>query len=262
MFSWFRRGRAPVTRMLLGINVAVFLFQILLGPKGEFLLVHFFGLSIEGLRSGFVWQIFTHMFLHGNLFHLLVNMLALWFAGQAVEIWVGARRYLLAYFIGGWVGGMLQVITFPGGNLIGASGGVCAILLMLTTLEPEMPITALLFFVLPVRVRAKFLGYGIIGVSLLLPLVGLDPHVGHFAHLGGALTGMAYALWLRRTGKYGAPLSIGGGGRAVREAAWRRQTPGGSEVERILNKVLAQGLDSLTPEERNLLEEWSRRNAA
>lgn len=257
MLSWFRSGGTPVTRMLIGSNAAIFLLQMLMGPKMEFLLVHIFGLSIEGLREGFVWQLLTHMFLHGNLLHLLVNMLTLWFAGQAVEIWIGPRRYLLTYFVGGWVGGLLQVITFPGGNLIGASGGVCAILLMLTTLEPEMPITALLFFVLPIRIRAKYLGYGVIGVSLVLPLIGLDPHVGHFAHLGGAITGMLYALWLRKTGKYGMPFGHSVS-RTVCEARWYRPPSRSSEIERILNKVLTSGIDSLSPYERSLLEEWSR----
>jgi membrane associated rhomboid family serine protease len=245
------------------LNAAIFLLQTLLGAKANFLLVQFLGLSRDGLESGMVWQVVTHMFLHGGILHLAVNMLGLWFVGQAVERWVGGRVFLLTYFIGGVLGGLLQVVTFPSGNLIGASGGVCAILLMFTTLEPEMPITALLFFVLPVRLRAKYLGYGVLGVSLLLPLLGLDPHVGHFAHLGGGLVGMAGAIWLRGRGLYrshsgGRGVSVAGPEWAgARTARWSAPGPT-AEIDRILNKVVRDGLHSLSPEERQRIEEWSR----
>ncbi len=260
MISWLRPS--PVTRGLILLNAAVFLFQTFLGPKGNFLLVQFFGLSREGLESGLLWQLVTHMFLHGGWLHLGINMLGLWFVGQGVERWVGARTFLMTYFIGGIVGGLLQVSLFPGGNLIGASGGVCAILLMFTTLEPEMPITALLFFVLPVRLRAKYLGYGVLGVSFLLPLLGLDPHVGHFAHLGGGLVGLFGALWLRRTGRYHShtargPVFGGPVWSGVRTARWSAPEPT-AEIDRILNKVVREGLHSLTPEERQRIEAWSK----
>lgn len=258
MIPWLRPS--PITRGLILANVAIFVLQSFLGPQMNALLLHLFGLSREGLASGMLWQVVTHMFLHGGLLHLGVNMLGLWFVGQAVEHWVGARAFLLTYFIGGIVGGLLQVLVFPGSNLIGASGGVCAILLMFTTLEPEMPITALLFFVLPIRLRAKFLGYGVIGISLLLPLLGLDPHVGHFAHLGGALCGMAGAWWLRRRGIYRshtARVNPSPSPAFARTANW---TPAGStaEIDRILNKVVREGLHSLSHAERREIEDWSK----
>jgi membrane associated rhomboid family serine protease len=255
MASIFTRRNAPVTKALLIINASIYALTAIMGPQFENTVVLLFGLSESGLRSGFIWQPLTHMFLHGNLFHLLVNMIALWFAGRAVEMWLGPWRYLAIFFVGGILGGFLQIYSFPGGFLIGASGGVCAVLLAFTTLEPEMPITALLFFVLPVRARAKFLGYGIILVSLILPLAGLDPHVGHFAHLGGALVGFFYGTWLRRTGRFrshSAPVRPGS-----RSANW---SPGAGtrEMDAILNKVVRYGLHSLTPDERSRVEEWNR----
>lgn len=256
MLPWLRPS--PVTRGLILINGLIFFLQSFLGPQFNLWLIQVFGLSREGLASGMVWELVTHMFLHGSLLHLGVNMLGLWFVGQAVERWVGRKVFLQAYFLGGLLGGILQVVSFPGGNLIGASGGVCAILLMFTTLEPEMPITALLFFVLPLRLRAKFLGYGVLGLSLLLPLLGLDPHVGHFAHLGGGLVGLAGGWWLRRTGRYhshSAPAPVASpGGQAAR---WSVSGPS-AEIDRILNKVVKEGLHSLTPAERQIIESWSK----
>ncbi len=242
---------AMATKILIGINVAVFFLQAFLPPAANHFFVAFFGLSYEGLSHGLLWQPVTHMFLHGNLFHLLVNMVGLWFAGKATEAWIGKARYLGIFFIGGIAGGLLQAVSFPDANLIGASGGVCAILLVFTTLEPEMPITALLFFVIPVQLRAKFLGWSVIGLSLLLPLLGFDPTVGHFAHLGGALMGMGYALWLRKSGgnkrQMGFPPFFG-----------QRVQATQADIEMILAKVMREGLHSLTPVERTILESWSR----
>jgi membrane associated rhomboid family serine protease len=256
MQGLFSRRDAMATKVLIGINVAVYFLQWQGGPLFDLWLVSWFGLSEAGLRQGLLWQPVTHMFLHGSLFHLLVNVIALWFAGRAVELWLGAGRLLGVFFVGGVAGGLLQVLSFPGGFLIGASGGVCAVLLTFSMLEPEMRITALLFFVLPVNLKAKFLGYGVIVVSLVLPLVGLDPKVGHFAHLGGALVGLGYAVFLRKTGRFrsrSAPPPL-----PVREASWHAGA-GTRDMDAILNKVLKNGLHSLTAEERAILEEWNRK---
>lgn len=255
MASIFARRNTPATKALIAINVTIYALLAFLFPQYESSVFMLFGLSGEGLRSGFYWQPLTHMFLHGNLLHLLMNMIALWFAGRAVEIWLGPWRFLAIFFVGGILGGFLQIYSFPGGFLIGASGGVCAVLLAFTSLEPEMPITALLFFVLPVRVRAKFLGYGVILVSLLLPLLGLDPHVGHFAHLGGALVGFFYGTWLRRTARFrshSAPVFP-----QPHTGNWS-PSAGTREMDAILNKVVRHGLHSLSPEERARVEEWNR----
>jgi len=257
MLSIFSRRTTPVTKVLLALNAAIYLFASLMGPEFENSLVLVFGLSNAGLEAGFLWQPLTHMFLHGNLFHLLVNMIALWFAGRAVEMWLGPWRYLAVFFAGGILGGFLQVYSFPGGFLIGASGGVCAVLLAFTSLEPEMPITALLFFILPLRVKAKYLGYGILLVSLVLPLVGLDPHVGHFAHLGGGLLGFCYGTWLRRSGRFRSHSTPAEP--RHRQARWSPQA-GTREIDHILNKVVREGLHSLTPGERAKVEEWNRKS--
>ncbi len=250
---------APITRFLVIANCAIFFIQSFLGPENNDTLIRFLGLSSSGLLSGMVWQPLTYMFLHGSLLHLFMNMIGLWFAGQALENWLGAKRFLLIYFAGGIAGGLLQAIFFPGGQLIGASGGVFAVLLAVTTLEPEMIITALLFFVLPIRLRAKYLGWGLIGISLALPLLGLDPSVGHLAHLGGALTGMGYAFWLRRTLKYGSRTSPMTAPSSTK-TQWS-QSLSSSDVDRVLNKVVQDGLHTLTNEERELLERWSHKRS-
>ena len=170
-------------------NVVVFLLESLLTPMGHIQVDAIFGLSMRGISRGMLWQFITHLFLHGSLFHLLVNMLGLWFAGRILENLLGGWRFLLFYLACGICGGIFQLVLAPGPILIGASGAVCGVVAAFSTLYPEMPVTALLFFVLPIRMRAKWLGRLIVIISAFLILTRLMGDVGNAAHLGGALAG-------------------------------------------------------------------------
>lgn len=191
-----------VLRVLVGTNVAVFLLVSLLGPAGRAWVDTVFGLSAQGVSRGMFWQFVTHQFLHASVFHLLVNMLGLWFAGRILENLLGGWRFLAFYLACGICGGVFQLVLAPGPILIGASGAVCGVVAAFSALYPEMPITALLFFVLPVRMRAKWLGRLIVIISVFLLLTGLMGNVGNGAHLGGALAGYAI-VWLGRRYRFG-----------------------------------------------------------
>lgn len=188
-------GRLSMVRIIVAVNVAIFLLESLLAPMGRIQVDGLFGLSMRGISNGMLWQFVTHQFLHGSFFHLLVNMLGLWFAGRILENLLGGRRFLLFYLSCGIVGGIFQLVIDPGPILIGASGAVCGVVAAFSALYPEMPITALLFFVLPIRMRAKWLGRIIVIVSVFLILTRLMGNVGNAAHLGGALAGYAF-VWL------------------------------------------------------------------
>lgn len=261
MFSNRPPSGDPATRILVAVNVAIFLLQLLAGR--HWLYVEYaFGLTGSGLRDGAVWQLVTYQFLHANELHILVNMLGLWFAGRELERVIGTRRFVALYVFGGVIAGLAQVIFSPTpGPLIGASGSVCAVLLALVTLFPRLEVTALLFFILPIRMRAATLGYVLVGGSVLFWLSGWQPEVGHLAHLGGFAAGWAYGLVNRH--RYGE-----GPARAFRrwEAEPRRSRTSVStgefrvlpSVDEILAKVLAEGIESLTREERKILEESRR----
>ena len=197
MLSLRQDGRLSVLRILVAANVVIFLLESLLTPMGHIRLDAIFGLSARGISSGMLWQFVTHQFLHGSFFHLLVNMLGLWFAGRILENLLGGWRFLLFYLTCGIVGGIFQLAISPGPILIGASGAVCGVIAAFSALYPEMPITALLFFVVPVRMRAKWLGRIIVILSVVLILTRLMGNVGNAAHLGGALAGYAI-VWLGR----------------------------------------------------------------
>jgi membrane associated rhomboid family serine protease len=191
MLSMRENGRLSVLRILVTVNVAVFLLKSGLTPMGQIQLDGIFGLSLRGISHGMYWQLFTHQLFHATLVHLLVNMVGLWFAGRILENLLGGWRFLLFYLACGISGGIFQLVLDPGPVLIGASGAVCGIVAAFSALYPEMPITALLFFVLPIRMRAKWLGIIVVVASIILLRTGWAGNIGNAAHLGGAAAGYA-----------------------------------------------------------------------
>ena len=93
------------TLVLLVINVVVFLLQLVVGRFSHFPIDDYFALSVEGLRHGFVWQLLTYQFMHGNWIHLLLNCWAIYVFGQEVELTLGRKSFLTLYFPAGSQGG-------------------------------------------------------------------------------------------------------------------------------------------------------------
>ena len=195
------RRRINAVGILIAVNCGVFLYQ-LLRPDDNEALLELYGLSSQGVEQGAWWQLITHAFLHGNFWHLLFNMAGLWFAGRVVERVMGTGRFLALYFACAIAGGIAQLLL-EGGRflLLGASGAVCGVILAFATIFPEAQIVMLLFFVIPLRLRAKYLALGLTGSSLLFLLVGFEPWIGHAAHLGGCVAGYLLA----RLNGYGLP---------------------------------------------------------
>jgi membrane associated rhomboid family serine protease len=238
---------APVTVTLAALAVAVYGLEVvfLTGDGG----VDFsrWALSRRALQEGFWWTPVTHLFLHGSLLHLAVNVLALWFVGPEVELMLGRVRYAVLYFLSGVIGGLLQTaFSAPTSELVGSSGSVCGVLLSFTTAYPEMPLRALLFFILPVRMKAKTLGRGLIIVSLLCAVVRILPQIGHLAHLGGALTGALLTRWWLPSARP-----------RYRPATTPAEMQ--ARTDELLQRVMEEGIESLSRDERKALEELAGR---
>lgn len=196
-----KRRRVSAVGVLIAMNVGIFLYQFLRPDLNE-RLMDVYGLSSAGIEEGRWWQLLTHAFLHGNIWHLLFNMAGLWFAGRIVERVMGRGRFLALYAACAVAGGLAQVLLDGGRSLLlGASGAVCGVILAFATILPEAQIVVLLFFVIPLRFRAKYLGWGLTGSSLLFLVLGFEPWIGHAAHLGGCVTGYLLA----RLNGYGVP---------------------------------------------------------
>lgn len=194
-----RFRKSPVTLVLFGINLAFFITEEIFRLFFESSLFPLLALSREGLSEGGWWQLVTHAFLHGNLFHLMVNMVALWFTGPILEEILGGIRYLLLYLGGAFIGGVVQTFAATGSiDLVGASGAVCALLVGFGTLLPRLQITALMFFVIPVKMKAATLSWLVVVTSFLFWLFGIEKGIGHLAHLGGGIAGFLICYSYRK----------------------------------------------------------------
>ena len=179
----------PVTRALLIANGVAFLLQLVLeytalGP-----------LMLWPLGAGFMpWQLVTYAFLHGDIAHLLFNMLALLMFGAPVEHTWGEKRFLTFYAVCVVGAALCQLAVgawtmSQGGQAyptLGASGGVFGLLLAYGMLFPHQRVM-LLIPPIPMKARTLVIVYG--AIELLLGFSGLQPGVAHFAHLGGMLFG-------------------------------------------------------------------------
>ncbi|MEI7938371.1 MAG: rhomboid family intramembrane serine protease [Verrucomicrobiota bacterium] len=266
------------TVVLLVVNVVAFILQNVLYRFSTFPVDRWFALSVWGLRHGFVWQLLTYQFMHGGLLHLLLNCWAIYVFGREVEETLGLKRFLTLYFTSGVIGGLFQALAgvLLGGAfaapVVGASAGAFGLVAAFATLYPERPLMLLLFFIIPVSMRAKFL----LLFSALLTVFGLVfpmDNIAHAAHLGGMLTGLVfvrYAIhWHWHWPRFQRPRSQPV--RPLVHAQRRTSAPLGQKqggvdedlppdeflskaVDPILDKISAHGIQSLTERERRILQ--------
>jgi len=252
-------------RYLLILNLSLFVVQMILQGAGLSLATY---LGLTGATFYQVWRYLTFQFLHstGNdwIWHISLNMLGLYFLGAPLEMHWGSRRFLAYYLLCGMAAGLAYVVMDlavygPGSHvpLIGASGGVYAIVLACAVLFPHLRII-LLFFPVPIRLAAIIIFGGmVLGVVGSLSAAALNPEFwSNVAHLGGAVAGAAY-LGLRPLTRRVLPhLRLPGGGKS---GAWRRrlmrEQQEEQQIDDILRKIHEHGIGSLTPKERRLLQD-------
>jgi membrane associated rhomboid family serine protease len=239
---------APVTVTLAALCVAVFALEYFLLITGRSQIISLLALSGNGLARGWWWTLVTHLFVHANLLHLAVNVAGLWLIGPEVEAMLGRVRFVVLYLVSGVAGGALQTIfSAPSSELVGASGSVCGILLSFTTAYPEMPLRALLFFILPVSMKAKTLGRGLIVFSAVCAALRILPQLGHLAHLGGAVAGAILTkIWLPAAPRLRPLASMSSEDRAA-------------EAEDLLRRLSEEGIESFSREEQRRLERLTDR---
>jgi membrane associated rhomboid family serine protease len=207
-------GNAPVTKVLIGINLVVYLITVVQGfglnsPGGslfnKFILVG----SNSGLplfaRTGDLahdhewWRLFTSMFLHASILHIAFNMFALYVIGTQVEQYLGRSRYIGLYLVSGLAGGAGAVVQAPYQPVVGASGAIFGILGAMLIIEWQ----------LTGRLAGNAMTLIVINllISFAIPGISWGGHIGGL--IGGILITLAYAHWRGGRAQYGQ-LGLGG----------------------------------------------------
>lgn len=253
----------PWVLRLLVANIGVFFLQVV-APRVADPLV-FFASPLSFVYRP--WTLVTYMFLHGGLWHLFFNMLALFFFGPRLEERLGGRHFLGLYFLSGIMGALLSIPFSPGVAIVGASGAIFGVLLGFARYWPRAQI--LIWGVLPVE--ARWMVVGLTVLSLFMGIRG-GGGVAHFAHLGGFAGGWLYIKWFehRSPAKQFRRQAASGFSTAIENAAatltrWstiRREDlheVNRDELDRILDKISAQGIGSLSKSDREFLDRFSSR---
>lgn len=234
-----------------------------------------FALSGAAVSEGKVWTLFTYAFLHdtNNILHLLFNMLGLFFIGRIVTRIFGEKVLVETFLISTLTGALLYLLVHLNGGpgyVLGASGALMGVIALFCMARPEEEVTLLLYFIIPVNLKPKWILWGLTGISVLgvifRELPGSD-HTAHSAHLGGLLGGFLYYKLLSRgkTLRGIAPKIHFKSTTATPPPRSKVKKMGYSvnfsnkeklkkEVDRILDKINAQGFGALTVDERKTLD--------
>jgi len=257
-------GRPSVTALLIALSIGAFCAQMatefFLGDRhgGKDLFFRWLALDGAGIHAGDYWRFFTFPLIHHDPLHLLASMLLLFFAGREVEPIVGARHFT-AIFLGGIiVGGLTQWLVMPEFPITGVTAGAVAVFAAYATILPELEVVVHLFFVLPLRLRAKYLALALVGLSAVCWLTFTVPVIGPLGMIVASFYAWVYAQQLG----FGNQLSIQ---RSIfekrqRVARLERMSPEQfltTEIDPILEKISAHGMRSLTRAERKILQQGS-----
>ena len=257
-------GRPSATALLIALSIGAFCAQMatefFFGDRhgGKDLFFRWLALDGAGIHAGDYWRFFTFPLIHHDPLHLLASMLLLFFAGREVEPIVGARHFT-AIFLGGIiVGGLTQWLVMPEFPITGVAAGAVAVFAAYATILPELEVVVHLFFVLPLRLRAKYLALALVGLSAVCWLTFTVPVIGPLGMIVASFYAWVYAQQLG----FGNQLSIQ---RSIfekrqRVARLERMSPEQfltTEIDPILEKISAHGMRSLTRAERKILQQGS-----
>jgi len=199
-----------VVKHLIFINIIMFLVTYLFMCEGCLIPFNRGVLALDFPLSKYFepFQIVTHMFMHADPRHLLFNMLGLFFFGPMLEYLWGPKRFLFFYLFVG-LGATLISVTegfyiysqignpnFPLGW--GASGSIYGVLIAYAMLFPDKVIHLI---IPPIPIKARYVALGYIAMDVFFGFSGISTGIGHFAHLGGALTAALLVWYWKSKGK-------------------------------------------------------------
>ena len=259
----------PWVRRLLIANAVVYLLTITVFTSEEFR--HTFAFAPLDVAKQ-PWSILTYMFLHSGFLHLAFNSLTLFFFGPAVEDHMGGWPFLRYYLLCGIGGAVLSFLFYffaPASTIVGASAAVFGVALAFAYYWPNMPVYV---FPLPFPLKVKWLVAILAAIEILFAFGARGDGVAHLAHLGGFLFGFIYlkteSLMANRTRatreqRTEARVLVHPSAEVARhrgppQTRRDRDDANQREMDRVLDKISAKGMNSLTAEERRFLTDQSK----
>lgn len=231
--------------------------------------------SVQGLAAR-PWAPFTYMFLHDGFFHMLFNMLWFYWFGRLFEEYLGYVKILWLYLLSGLAGAALYMLFYnifpvyaaalPTATAVGASAAVMGVVAASATLLPNYSFHLLFFG--PVKIKYIAIAYFVLDVIG----IGSTNSGGHISHIGGAILGFVFIRQLQRGNDWGAKLEsifvrsdkkkqkmkvVVNNPQVKREQG--RDAASQEEIDAILDKISANGYDSLTAKEKELLFKASKK---
>lgn len=245
---------------LVWLNVIVFLVLFIFGlfPGGE---ICFESLSFDPDKPYLFYTILTNIFLHDGFMHLLGNMIWLYFIGQVLENLIGEKHILRLFIIGGISGTILYAVIASimglSNPLVGASGGIAALLVGAAIIAPNYSI--FLFGIL--QIELKWIAI----VKILFDLMSIllySNFGGSVAHFGGYLFGLLYITEIKGIWSFPTFSFLPKNKKPKRSATVNinnSNNPSQAEIDAILDKISANGYDSLTAKEKEKLFSASKK---
>ncbi len=253
-------GMTPAVKWLLIINVAVFAVEVIGGllraPIQSYIEQWFAVFPINLFYILQVWRYVTYQFLHDGLFHILFNMVALFFFGTFMERLWGTRRFLIFYLTCGAIGGIVYPLfvlmgVMTPGILVGASGAILGLLAAGAILFPKMRVYVYGIFPIPFAVMAV-----IVAVMSMMALLSGQNSGGELAHLAGMAAGAAFVLFKPLSQKQKVKTN-------TQNRAWEKKLQKEREFEQrvneVLDKVRDKGIHSLSGREKKILQQATQR---
>lgn len=264
----------PAVRNLLFLTTGIwfldFLGTLVLGT-GRSLLIPYMSLDPEAMARFQIWRPLTYLFAHADFGHLFFNMLMLWMFGTPVEDALGSRRFYQLYIGSGLAAAVAATIAYVagvGGPVVGASGATLGVTIAFCMLFPE----AVVYLWLLIPIKARYLGILATVLQLVHSITSIGSPVSFSAHLGGILGGfliIRYKLYWEPRKQLGKSRPARSRLRVVPETGGEKVTPlrrpepdlteAEKEVDRILDKLSREGMEALTPDERETLDAHSVR---
>ena len=250
-FSWKPRYFTDAIKVLIGINLLLYIFKEI--SQSEINLVRILGLSPDTVWS-LIWQPITYMFVHGDFWHVAVNMLVLFLFGSELETVWGRTEFLKYYLITGIGSGLVwllfQTISQGSAFLIGASGAVYGILTAYGLMFPNRIVY--IYFLFPIRVKWFVI---ILGVIAFFSSLGNHSNISHLTHLSGMVLGLFYLRFNRKWTQIIFTLrkQIVESKLKREESRQKKKKVLQQDVDQILDRINQVGYDGLSDHEKNRL---------